>query len=271
VAYENILVDIRDGVALLTLNRPKVMNSLSVPLMTEVRAVLRQASESPEIRVLVLTGAGTAFCAGADLTAAGQGVPDGSGEKLSVGEIVSRKMKDHFNPLINEIHHLEKPVISAVNGVAAGGGVGVALAADMVIAGRSAYFMQVFGPRLGIVPDCGCTWFLPRLVGRARALGLAFLGEKLPAQLAAEWGLIWKCVDDDALMNEVMAVAGRLAEGPTKAYGYIKKAFGEAERNRLDEQLEYERFCQRTLCDTGDFMEGVVAFLEKRPARFKGR
>ena len=180
-------------------------------------------------------------------------------------------MKTHFNPLINEIYRLEKPVLSAVNGVAAGGGVGVALAADMVIAARSAYFVQVFGPRLGIVPDCGCTWFLPRLVGRARALGLALLGEKLPAEQAAEWGLIWKCVEDGTLMDEVAAVAERLSKGPTKAYGYIKKAYAESQRNRLDEQLEYERFCQRTLCDTSDFLEGVTAFLEKRPARFEGR
>jgi 2-(1,2-epoxy-1,2-dihydrophenyl)acetyl-CoA isomerase len=271
VGYENILLDIQDGVALLTLNRPNVFNSLNVPLMTEVRAVLKQVAESPDIRVLVMTGAGEAFCAGADLTAAGRGDPEGTGEKLSVGEIVSRKMKTHFNPLVSEIYRLEKPVICAVNGVAAGGGVGVALATDIVIAARSAYFLQVFGPRLGIVPDCGCTWFLPRLVGRARALGLALLGDKLPAEQAAEWGLIWKCVDDGALMDEAMALAKKLAEGPTRAYGYIKKAYSESERNRLDEQLEYERFCQRTLCDTADFMEGVTAFLEKRPAHFKGR
>ena len=148
---------------------------------------------------------------------------------------------------------------------------GLALCADIVIAAKSASFIQVFGPKLGIVPDMGSTWFLPRLLGRARARGLAFLGERLPAEKAAEWGLIWKCVDDESLMDDVMAIAGRLAQGPTKVYGYMKRAFSESDRNRLDEQLEFERYCQRILCDTQDLMEGVTAFLEKRKPDFKGR
>lgn len=269
--YENVLFEKQDGVGLLTLNRPEVLNSLNVPLMTDVRDVLKRAARDPEVRVLVMTGAGPGFCAGADLAAAGQPGEDLETRGLSVGEVVSEKMTAHFNPLVREIDQLEKPVIAAVNGVAAGGGVGLALAADIVIAARSAHFVQVFGPRLGIVPDMGSTWFLPRLVGRARARGLAFLGEKLPAEKAAEWGLIWKCVADETLTDEVMAMARQLAQGPTKAYGYIKKAFSESGRNRLEEQLEFERYCQLILCDTKDFMEGVTAFLEKRKPEFKGR
>lgn len=268
MSFEHIQFETRDNVALLTLNRPAFLNSLNVPLMTEVRSVLKEVQETSTLRVLVVTGAGGAFCAGADLTDAGKGP---AGANLSVGELVSEKMRVHFNPMIREMYRLEKPVIASVNGVTAGGGVGLALSADMVIAARSAYFLQVFGPKLGIVPDCGCTWYLPRLVGRARALGLAFLGERLPAEQAAEWGLIWKCVEDGRLMEETMDLARRLAGGPTKAYGFIKRAYAESERHNLEEQLDYERFCQRTLCDTRDFMEGVSAFLEKRPAKFEGR
>jgi 2-(1,2-epoxy-1,2-dihydrophenyl)acetyl-CoA isomerase len=185
--------------------------------------------------------------------------------------MVSEMMKSHYNQLILDIDRLEKPVISAINGVAAGGGVGLALAADIVIAARSASFVLVFGPKLGIVPDMGSTWFLPRLIGRARSLGLAFLGERLSAEIAEKWGLIYKCVDDQALMDEAMAIATKLASGPTKAYGYIKRAFSESERNRLEDQLEFERYCQLILCDSEDFMEGVSSFIEKRKPVFKGR
>jgi 2-(1,2-epoxy-1,2-dihydrophenyl)acetyl-CoA isomerase len=179
-------------------------------------------------------------------------------------------MKAYFNPIVSKISRLEKPVIAAVNGVTAGGGVGLAMATDIVVAGKSASFIQVFGPKLGIVPDMGSTWFLPRLLGSARSKGLAFLGEKLPAEKAAEWGLIWKCVDDDDLLGEVMEIARKFAKGPTKAYGYIKRAFRESGRNSLEEQLEFERYCQLILCDSKDFLEGVTAFLEKRKPNFIG-
>ncbi|MBW2102217.1 MAG: enoyl-CoA hydratase/isomerase family protein [Deltaproteobacteria bacterium] len=271
MAYENILYEVRDGVGILTLNRPEVYNSLNAALMTEVRDLLPRVAADPGTGALVITGAGDAFCSGADLTDAGKGGASEGEAEVSVGEMVSRRMIAYYNPFISEIFHLEKPVIAAVNGVAAGGGVGLALTADVVVAGRSAYFMQVFGPRLGLVPDCGCTWYVPRLVGSARALGLALFGEKLPAEEAARWGLIWKCVDDGALMDEVMGLARQLAEGPTKAFGYIKRAFRVSERNDLDAQLDYERLCQRALADTQDFMEGVTAFLEKRKPEFKGR
>ena len=269
MSYENVLYEIRDGIGLLTFNRPETLNSLNVPLMNDIRAVLKRVAEDPEIRVLVMTGAGKGFCSGADLSGLGKS-DDAINPNKSVGEIVSDQMKAHFNPLVLETHCLEKPVIAAVNGVAAGGGVGLALTADMVYAARSAYFVQVFGPKLGIVPDMGTTWHMPRLLGPARSLGLAFLGDKLSAEQAAQWGLIWKCVDDEVLMDEVMAVAQKLAQGPTKAYGYIKKAISESGRNNLSEQLDFERQCQLVLCSTHDFMEGAKSFMEKRKPNFKG-
>jgi 2-(1,2-epoxy-1,2-dihydrophenyl)acetyl-CoA isomerase len=268
--YANILFEVKDGIAVLTLNRPGALNSLSLPLMDEMRDAIKQTAGNPDIKVLIVTGAGKGFCAGADL-AGPFSSQNNAYEGLSTGEMVSENMKSHFNPLIEDIDRLEKPVISAVNGVAAGGGVGLALAADIVVAARSASFALVFGPKLGIVPDMGSTWFLPRLIGRSRSLALAFLGDRLPAEKAATWGMIYSCVEDSSLMEEVMAIAGRLANGPFKAYGYIKRAFSESDRNRLDEQLEFERYCQLILCDSEDFKEGVTAFMEKRVPRFKGR
>jgi 2-(1,2-epoxy-1,2-dihydrophenyl)acetyl-CoA isomerase len=269
--YKNIIFKIQDNVAVLTLNRPEALNSLNTAIMDDMRDAFKLASEEKDIKALVITGAGKGFCAGADLAGTSQTQKNEKYAGLSVGEMVSEMMKSHYNQLILDIDRLEKPVISAVNGVTAGGGVGLALAADIVIAARSASFVLVFGPKLGIVPDMGSTWFLPRLIGRARSLGLGFLGERLSAEIAEKWGLIYKCVDDQALMDEAMAIATKLASGPTKAYGYIKRAFSESERNRLDDQLEFERYCQLILCDSEDFMEGVNSFIEKRKPVFKGR
>jgi 2-(1,2-epoxy-1,2-dihydrophenyl)acetyl-CoA isomerase len=176
-----------------------------------------------------------------------------------------------FNPLVRDLVRFPKPVVVAVNGVTAGGGVGLALCGDIVLAAKSAYFAQVFGPRLGLVPDMGCTWFLPQLLGRARARALALLGDRLPAEKAAEWGLIWAAVEDAKLLDEAGAVAQRLAQGPTRAFARIKEVLEAAPFNTLEEQLELERRVQGELGDAGDFAEGVRAFLEKREPKFSAK
>ncbi len=255
-----------DGTVVLTLDRPGVLNSINQQLIDDLRAAISAVARDDDARVLVVTGAGRAFCAGADLAA---GVDLGRG--MSVGEAIHRSMGLGFNPMVRELAGLPKPVIAAVNGVAAGGGVGLALAADIVVAARSAEFIQVFGPRLGLVPDMGCTYFLTRLLGRARARGLALLGDRLSAEKAEEWGLVWKCVDDEVLMDEVHAIARRLASGPGQCFAFIKRALDAAERNTLSDQLDLERDYQRILGDTEDFNEGLTAFLSKRRPSFKRR
>jgi len=261
----SIEFETKDGIALLKLNRPKVLNSLNAQLMDEMRSALAEVSKNDAARVLVITGNGRGFCSGADL-GGGDMEPD-----VSVGEMVAQSMEDRFNPLVRELFHLNKPLLAAVNGTTAGGGVGIALTADIAIAARSATFKLVFVPRLGIIPDCGASFFLQRAVGRARALGLSILGESLPAERAAEWGLIWSCVDDDKLMDEAMAIAARLAAGPTLAFPHLRHALAAADHNTLDEQLDLERDTQRILGDSEDFMEGTMAFLQKRKPEFKGR
>ncbi len=255
-----------DGTALLTLDRPAVLNSLNQQLIADLRAALAEVAGDEGTRVVILTGAGRAFCAGADLSADAERDPD-----MSIGQAIHRSMDRSFNPLVRELNALPKPVVAAVNGVAAGGGVGLALAADIVVAARSAQFIQVFGPQLGLVPDMGCTYFLVRILGRARARGLALLGDRLTAQQAEEWGVIWRCVADDLLMDEARMIARRLAAGPAQCFGYIKRALDAAELNTLSAQLDVERDFQRILGDTEDFKEGVVAFLSKRRPQFKGR
>lgn len=265
MAYECILLNVENGVATLTLNRPASLNSMNITLLRETRAAVREAQANPESRVLVITGAGRGFCSGADLSAHDDAMPAG----LSPGQRTYRRMDEYFNPMIREIYECNLPVITAVNGVAAGGGMGLALTGDIVIAARSAKFVQVFTKQLGIIPDLGSSWHLPRLVGRARAMGLAFLGDALPAEQAEEWGLIWKCVDDEKLMEEVGAIAARLVEGPTSAYREVRSALAHGEHSTLPRQLDYERDVQGVLCDGADFAEGVVAFMQKRKPVFK--
>jgi 2-(1,2-epoxy-1,2-dihydrophenyl)acetyl-CoA isomerase len=265
--FDTIILDpVQDGTVVLTLNRPAALNSISPQMIDDLRTAIARVAADDETRVLLVTGAGRAFCAGADLASGGAREPG-----MSVGEGVARSMEVGFNPLVRELASLPKPVVAAVNGVAAGGGVGLAMSADIVVAARSAHFIQVFGPQLGIVPDMGCTYFLTRLLGRARARGLALLGDRLPAEKAEQWGMVWKCVDDDALMPEALSVAARLAKGPRLGFAHIKKALDEAELNSLSTQLEVERKAQRILGDTEDFIEGVRAFLERRAPEFKGR
>lgn len=260
---ETLTLSIKDNIALLTLNRPDVLNSINTQFISDMRSAVAEVAGNADARVLVITGAGRGFCAGADLAAQGQRT-----EGMSIGQGVAHGMTIGFNPMMREIYALQKPIVAAVNGVTAGGGVGLALAADIVIAAKSATFIQVFGPRLGLVPDLGCTWHLPRLVGRARALGLALTGDRLPAETAAEWGLIWKCVADENLMAEATSVATKLAKGPTNAFAEIRKAIDAAGANDYSAQLDYERDVQGMLGDHPNFAEGVKSFLMKKEPAF---
>lgn len=267
MTYANIALEIAEGVATLTLNRPAQLNSLNKGLIDDVRTCLRALAKDDTVRALVLTGEGRGFCAGADLSNAGFD----DGVQRTPGEGVSHSMEIGYNPMVRDLTTFPKPVVVAVNGVAAGGGVGLALCGDIVLASRSAYFVQVFTPRLGLVPDMGCTWFLPQLLGRARARALAMLGDRLPADKAAEWGLIWQCVADDQLLSEAQSIAKRLSSGPQRALRELKRVLDDAPFNTLFEQLENERMTQRLLADGEDFREGVVAFLTKRDPQFKGK
>ena len=258
----SILVSLETGVLTITLNRPDKLNAFVPEMHEQLRAALEQA-EGSEVRAVVLTGAGRAFCTGQDL----------STRKVSPGAApidLAVSIGSNYNPLVRRLRELPKPIVCAVNGVAAGAGANIALACDLVIAARSASFVQSFS-KVGLLPDSGGTWFLPRLVGSARAMGLALLGEKLSAEDAAGWGLIWKVVDDAQLMNEASSVARALADGPTKGYGLLKKAFYASATNSLDAQLELERDLQRQAGFSEDYREGVAAFLEKRKPVFKGK
>src|SRR5262245_34836057 len=262
VSTATILSSREGGVVRLTLNRPDRLNAFTRAMHAELRAALTAAGDNPECRVVVLTGAGRAFSAGqnlADTGAAGGGAMD-----------AGKMLEEAYNPLIKLITTLEKPVIAAVNGIAAGAGANIALACDLVYAARSATFLQAFG-RIGLIPDAGGTWVLPRLVGPMRARGLAMLDEPLPAEKAEAWGLIWKCVDDDKFEDEVALVAARLAAAPTYGLGLAKRALAASSTNTLPEQLDLERDLQRLAGASPDCAEGIAAFLEKRPAKFTGK
>ncbi|MBM3567559.1 MAG: 2-(1,2-epoxy-1,2-dihydrophenyl)acetyl-CoA isomerase [Alphaproteobacteria bacterium] len=262
MTYQTIKLEIESGVALLTLNRPDVLNSYSGAMLGE----LKQAVESlPGLgaRALLITGSGRAFCAGADLS--GEMPKDAAGN-LDLG----KALDESYHPFIQALRALPMPSIAAVNGAAAGAGASLALTCDLAIAGRSAYFLQAFC-NIGLVPDAGSTYFLPRAAGSARAMGLAMLGERLPAEKAEAWGLIWKCVDDDKLMAEARAIAAKLAAGPTKGLALIKRALQASPGNDLAAQLALERDSQRQAGRSRDFVEGVAAFFQKRPPKFTGQ
>ena len=258
-----ILCTIADGVATLTLNRPDKLNAFNEAMHGELAQALGRIEADPEIRAVLLTGAGRSFCSGQDLgdrvTGEGDSPPD-------LGDTLERL----YNPLIRRICRLERPVVCAVNGVAAGAGANLAFNCDIVLAARSAQFMEPFC-KLGLVPDAGGTYILPRLVGAVRARGLALLGESLSAERAEAWGLIWRVVDDERLMDEAMALARHLATQPTKGLGLIKRALLASATNSLDVQLDLERDLQREAGRTEDYREGVTAFMEKRQPTFKGR
>ena len=261
--YEFIRFETNDGVAELTLNRPDVLNSFHLDMAREVQDVLEQAGSSDAIRALLLTGEGRGFCAGQDLAA----VPLGDDTPLPD---LAETVRAQYNPIVRTIRAMPKPVVCAVNGVAAGAGANLAFACDIVLASSEASFIQSFS-RIGLIPDSGGTFFLPRLVGLARASGLALLGDRLSAQQARDWGLIWDIVEPAELMTKARALATFLATQPTKGLGLTKQLLNASLLNDLDAQLELEARLQAEAGWTDDFLEGVQAFREKRKPVFRGR
>ena len=247
-----------EGVATVTLNRPDVMNALSTQMRAELLHALREAPKSA--RVLVLTGAGKAFCSGQDL---------GDRTRLGAADL-ERTLRDEYVPMLRAIYDCPIPTISAVNGAAAGAGANLALAADVVIATESAVFLQAF-TRIGLIPDAGGTYWLPRQMGFAKAMGAALFAEPICAQQASDWGMIWECVADDAFDAHWKARAAKLASGPTVAYQGVKESLRKTYENGLEDQLLLEARLQGNIGQTRDFQEGVLAFLDKRPAKFEGR
>jgi len=257
----SVLISTEAGVMTVTLNRPDKLNAFVAEMHGLLRDAMTRAETDASIRAVLLTGAGRGFCAGQDL-----GERDMSNPNLDLGG----GLDANYNPYIRRMRALPKPVVCAVNGIAAGAGANLALACDIVLAARSAYFLQAFA-KIALVPDCGGTYWLPRLAGTARAMGMAMLAERVGAEDAERWGLIWKCVDDAKLMDEARAMAHSLAAGPTHTYGTIKKAIYASATNTLDQQLDLERDLQREVGRHTDYREGVAAFLEKRKPSFTGK
>lgn len=262
MSYETIEFELADGVAEIRFNRPQTLNSFNVQMHQELRSVIDQIESDPAVRCVLITGNGRGFCAGQDLN--DRAVAPGE-QAVDLGHSVDT----YYNPLVRSLTGMAKPVICAVNGVAAGAGANIALACDIVLAARSASFIESFC-KIGVIPDSGGTWILPRLVGLARARGLALTGEKISAEKAESWGMIWRCVDDEALLSEARALAKHLATQPTKGLGFIKQALlGSASRS-LHEQLEVEKELMRAAGQTQDYREGVSAFTQKRAPVFTG-
>lgn len=259
--YTSILFSHDDGIARITLNRPEKLNSFTRAMMLELRDAVGRVRDD-KARVLVIDGAGRGFCAGQDLSE--HDFSQGS-QNIDFETLIN----ELYRPLILELQALDIPVIAKVHGMAAGAGASLALACDMVIAARSAYFLQAFC-KIGLIPDAGGTWFLPRLVGNARAMGLALLGDRLPAEQALEWGMIWKCVDDDQLADDVDSLAKHFSTAPTLAMGMTKRAIYAATGNGLAEQIALEARYQGVLGKSADLLEGATAFLQKRAPSFKG-
>lgn len=254
---------VRDGYAIITLDRPHRLNAFNEAQHLSLRAAFDACAADADCRAVILTGAGRGFCAGQDLS---DRDPTLGGVRPDLG----LTLETYYNPLVRQIRALPKPVICAVNGVAAGAGANIALAADIVIAARSASFIQAFS-KIGLVPDAGGTWWLTRLLGEARAKALALTAAPLSAEQAAQWGLIWECVDDAELMPRAEALATAFANGPATAYALTKQAIHAASTNPLDEQLDLERVLQRQAGQSDDYREGVAAFLQKRPANYRRR
>lgn len=264
MSYETITYEVKDHVAVITMNRPDSLNALSQKLLIEVEQAFDQAAADDNARAVLYTGAGRGFSSGADL-ADKAGMPIGDDGKLDLG----KSLIEHYNPIVQKMRAMPKPIIGAVNGIAAGAGCSLALNCDITLAGRSSSFLLAF-VNIALIPDAGATWTIPRRVGTQRALGMSMLGDKLPAEKALQWGLIWDVVDDEALAETAMTLATRLARGPTQALARIKQTTYAADDNDLATQLELEAVLQKDCGRTNDFLEGVQAFMQKRPAQFKG-
>jgi 2-(1,2-epoxy-1,2-dihydrophenyl)acetyl-CoA isomerase len=262
--FKHVTLDFDGPVAILKLDHPEVMNAVSMDMLGGLGEALDAIDDRRgEVRCLVMTGAGRAFCAGANLQGRDNQKP---GSRSNAGVT----LETGYHPFLRRLRNLHCPIVTSVNGAAAGAGMSFALMGDMILCARSAYFLQAFR-RIGLVPDCGSTWLLPRLVGRARSIELSLMGERLPAEKALEWGLVNRVYDDAALMDETMKLAHELADGPTIALSLIRRLYWESSDNSFEDQLDLEQQMQRRAGAAEDFKEGVTAFLEKRPAKFKGK
>jgi 2-(1,2-epoxy-1,2-dihydrophenyl)acetyl-CoA isomerase len=261
--YNTITIDNHDSFAVLTLNAPEKLNAMSDEMISECLCAIDKIKENKEYRALVITGAGSSFSSGADLQTAATNI----GKE---GLNLKQKLEDGFNKLILKIKNLNIPVIAAINGPCAGAGMGVALSTDIVIAAEDAYFLQAF-VHIGLVPDAGCTWFLPRLVGEAKAKAMMMLGEKISATEAEKMGLVYKVVSTDNLLDDALELAKKMSKGPTTTFNLIKQISNVAMDNNLEEQLNLEATTQNIASKTGDFAEGIQAFLQKRKPQFKGK
>lgn len=270
MSYEHIRFDEAEGVVTLTIDRPAQLNALHIGVIGEMIDAVDRVRDQGTARALLLTGSGRAFCSGADLSGGGAGgaAAGGAGDRGRVD--AGKVLETHFNPLLERLFALPVPFVTAVNGPAAGAGCSFALAGDIVVAARSAYFLQAF-VNIGLVPDVGSTWLLPRLAGRARAQAMMMLGDRIKAEQALDWGMVYQVVDDADLMPTARALAARLAKGPTRAYALIRQGIRACLDTSLTEALMVERRHQLQAGRTADFAEGVQAFLQKRPAAFTGR
>jgi 2-(1,2-epoxy-1,2-dihydrophenyl)acetyl-CoA isomerase len=264
MVFETITLTREGDVAVLALNRPAQMNAVTPAMLDELSGALEDSIQGPSpARALLITGTGRGFCAGADLS-----VPNSLNQQSGKPD-TGRTLEVYYNPLIERLMALPIPVVTAINGPAAGAGCSLALSGDIVIAARSAYFLQAF-VNIGLVPDAGSSYFLPRLVGKARAQAMMMLGERVSAETALSWGMVYQVVDDSVLMETALALATKLSQGPTKALGLIRTMVRQSLDNTLTEQLHLERVLQKQAGASADFVEGVRAFIEKRPARFTG-
>jgi 2-(1,2-epoxy-1,2-dihydrophenyl)acetyl-CoA isomerase len=261
--FKHVTLEVNGPVAVITLDHQEVMNAVSLDMLAGLGEALDAIDERKvEVRCLVMTGAGRAFCTGANL--------QGRNNQITRKSGAGAALETAFHPFLRRLRNLHCPIVTSVNGPAAGAGMSFALMGDLILCARSAYFLQAFR-RIGLVPDCGSTWLLPRLIGKARAIELSLLGERLPAEKALEWGLVNRVFDDAALTEETMKLAHELANGPTVALSLMRRLYWESPENSYEDQLNLEFESQRAAGATEDFKEGVSAFLEKRPAKFKGK